>query len=140
MWLLPSVGSHVRLEMIGPGELSLAHFTLERADTRVLAAVSTELVRSGEPLATPLMVTHIWLLSGVLSDVHLQVGELEVAFGAARVEADKWLPLLVNLWLWRSNEAGGLLVHALGHLRQDEGRVSRHCHLDWSCSLVEVCV
>lgn len=71
MWLLPRVGTHVGLEVIGSGEFSLTHLTLEWADAGMLAAVSTELVRSREPLATPFMITHIWLLPSMLPDMHL---------------------------------------------------------------------
>lgn len=100
------MSAHVCLEVVGPGELSLADLALEGADPGVLAAVAPELVRAGEPLPASLMVTDIWLLTSVLPDVHLEVGELQVALGAARVEADKRLSLLIGL----GGRDSGLLV------------------------------
>ena len=95
--LLASVGTHVGLEVVRAGELALADLALEGTDTSVLAAVSPQLVRAGESLATALVLAHIGLFSGVLPDVHLEVGELEITLGAARVQADEWLSLLIVL-------------------------------------------
>ena len=44
--LLSGVCAHVRFEVIGSGEFSLADFALEWANAGVFAAVSSELVRS----------------------------------------------------------------------------------------------
>ena len=44
MRLFASVGTHVGLEVVRAGELTLADFTLEGTDTSVLSAVSPQLV------------------------------------------------------------------------------------------------
>ena len=97
MGLLSGVRAHVRLEMVRAGELPLAHVTLEGANAGVLPAVSTKLVRSREPLPATLVVTNIRFLARVLPDVHLEVGQLQVALGASRVEAHKRFSLLLGL-------------------------------------------
>ena len=97
MGLLSSVGAHVRFEVVRAGELPLADVALEGPDSCVLPAVPPELVGPREPLATPLMVADVRLLSRVLPDVHLQVGQFQVPLGAAWVEADEGLPLLLGL-------------------------------------------
>lgn len=106
MGLFTGVGAHVGFEVIRSGELALADVALERTDTRVLAAVSPELVRTRETLATAIVLTDIGLFTGVLPNVHLEVRELEVTLGAARVETDEWLPLLISLGVvsWSSDE------------------------------------
>lgn len=65
--------------------------------------------------------------------------ELEVTLGATRIETDKWFPLLFGLLLWRTNDTAWLLRN-LRHLWYDECRVRRHCHLNWSSTLVEMSV
>ena len=124
MRLLSGVGAHVRLEVVRTGEFPLADIALEWSDASVLAAVSTKLIRSGEPLPAPLVVTDVRLLPSVLADVHLQVGELQVALGAARIEAYKRLSLLLSLG------HDGVCVdqlrwlrHLLSDMRDDESRL-----------------
>ena len=65
------VCAHVRFEVVGSGELPFANLALEGADTGVLSAVSSELVRSGESLSTSFVVADVWFLTCMLSDVHL---------------------------------------------------------------------
>lgn len=97
VWLLSGVSTHVRLEVVRPGELALADIALEGSDTGVLSTVSTKLVRARKPLPAALVIADIWLLPGVLPDVHLEVGQLQIALGAAGIEADEGLPLLLGL-------------------------------------------
>ena len=135
MGLLSSVGSHVRFEVIGTGEFPLADVTLEGPYSGVLPAVPPQLIRARESLATPLMVADVRLFSGVLPDVHLQVRELQVPLSTARVEADKRLSLLLCLHvllLLLSDQTAGRLPD----LGDDESRVGRHGHLDWSAAVV----
>ena len=94
--LLSRVGPHVRLEVVGAGELAMAHIALEGTDSSVLAAVSPELVGSREPLPAAVVLTHVGLLTGVLPYVHLEVRELQVALGAAGVQANERFPLLLG--------------------------------------------
>ena len=130
MGLLSGVRTHVRLEVVGSGELALADVALEWAYPRVLAAVPPQLVRAGESLATALVLADVRLFAGVLPDVHLEVGQLEVALCASRVEADKWFSLLLCLGdgVLLTDERA-LLLHVRSDLRHDERRVGRHCHL-----------
>lgn len=65
--------------------------------------------------------------------------QFEIAFGAARIETDKWFPLLFRFLLW-CNETAWLLLHRLWDLWDNEGRVRRHCHLDRSCTLIEMSI
>lgn len=95
--LLSSVGTHVGLEVVRTREFPLTDLALEGADAGVLSAVPAELVGARETLSAALVLADVWLLAGVLPDVHLEVGELEVALGATGVEADKGFPLLVGL-------------------------------------------
>ena len=131
VWLLSGVGSHVGLQVIGSGELSLADFAGEGSDAGVFSAVSSQLVGAGESLAATLVIADVRLLSRVLPDVHLQVRELEVALGAAGVETDKRLSLFLRFSSGRllSDERARLVLHWLSHLRDDEGRVRGHGHL-----------
>ena len=111
---LPSVRPHVGLEVVRTRESSLAHVAFEGADTSVLAGMASELVGSAEALSTALDLTGIGLLSSVLADVHLEVGELHVALGATRVQTHKgFASLLVQFCLF-----GGKIVdgwHHVGH-------------------------
>ena len=137
MGLLTSVSAHVGFEVVRARELPLADVALEGADSCVLPAVTPQLVRPGEPLAAALVVADVGLLPRVLADVHLEVRELQVPLGAAGVEADEWLPLLLRLdVLLLSDEAAGLCVSA--HLGQDKGGVAGHGHLEWGGTLVDV--
>ena len=84
------------------------------------------------------MVTDIWLLPGVLPDVHLKVRQLEVALGAPWIETDKRFALLLRL-----GDAGlrvDELRHMLTHLWDDERGVVRHGHLDGIASFVLVSI
>ena len=117
--LLSRVRPHVGLEMVGPRELPLAHVTLEGADPGVLPAVSAELVGSREPLPAPLVVADVRLLPRVLPDVHLEVRQLQVALGAARVQTDKRLSLLFGLG--HHSLCADELWRLLSDLRDDEG-------------------
>lgn len=134
--------AHVGFEVIRSGELSLTDLALEWPDARVLAAVSSELVRSGESLSTPLVVADVWLFTSVLPDVHLEVRQLEIALGAAGVETHKWFSLLLclgrsHLWWLTSDHLSVLLVP---HLWNDESWVSRHGHLDGSSAFIHVSI
>ena len=117
--LLTSVGSHVGLEVIRAGELPLADVTLKGTDSSVLAAVTAKLVGSREPLSTVVHLTSIWLLTGVLANVHLQVGELHVAFGAPRVQADKGLAAFIiplrDLLEWHRDNLRDKLLGSKAH-------------------------
>ena len=105
----------------------------------MLAAVATELVGAREAFPAALVVTHVRLLPRVLPDVHLEVGELQVALGAARVEADKWFPLFFSLGHdCLSTDELRWLGHLLSDLRDDEGRLGRHGHVDGAGSVVLV--
>lgn len=129
--LFSGVGPHVGLQVIGSRELTLADFAREGAYTGVLAAVSTELIRARKPLAAALVIADVGLLSRVLPDVHLQVGKLQVALGAAGVETDKGFPLFLGFRSGRllSDEGPGLVLDWLSHLRDDKSRVRGHGHL-----------
>jgi len=59
--------------------------------------MSSQLIRPGESLSTSLVLADVRLFSGVLPDVHLKVGELQVTFCATWVEAHEWLPLFLRL-------------------------------------------
>lgn len=107
----------------------------------MLPAVTTQLVRARKPLPTPLVITDVGLLPRVLPDVHLQMGQLQVALGASRIETDKWFSLLLCLG------HDGLCadqLRRLGHLRSylgdDEGRVAGHGHVDGVGSFVFVSI
>lgn len=119
MGLLTSVSTHVGLEVIGAGELPLADITLKGADTGVLAAVAAELVGSRKPLAAVIYLTGIRLLPSVLADVHLQVGELHVALGASRIQADKGLATFIiplsDLLKWHGDNLGNILLRGESH-------------------------
>ena len=124
VWLLSCVRAHVCLEVIGSRELSLAYVALERTDASVFTAVSTKLVRSRESFAATLMVADIRFLPSVLTDVHLQVGKLQIAFGAAGIEAHKRLSLLLRFGHnGLSTDELRRLWHLLSDLWDDEGRL-----------------
>ena len=95
VWLFTCVSAHVGLEVVRAGELPLADLTLKRADSSVLAAMATELVRSRKPFAAVVHFAGVRLLPSVLTDVHLEMGELHVAFGAPWVQADEGLAALI---------------------------------------------
>ena len=120
--LFTGVGAHVGFEVIRSGELALADVALEGADTRVLAAVSSELVRTRESLSTAIMLTDVGLFTGVLPNVHLEVRELEVSLGAAGVETDEWFPLLISLGVvnWSSHEG---TIWVVGWWWKNKGRL-----------------
>lgn len=132
MWLLPGVGPHVGFEMIRSWKLSLAHFALEWTNTRVFAAVSSQLVRSRESLSAALVIAHIRFLPCVFPNVHLKMRQLEVTLGTARVEANEWLSLLLRFLLH------ALLLHC--HLWYNESGMRGHGHLYGSGSLVELSI
>ena len=107
----------------------------------MLPAVSAKLVRAREPLPTTLVITDIGLLPRVLPNVHLQVGQLQVALGASWIETDERFPLLLCLGHHGlCADQLGWLRHLRSYLRDDECRVTRHGHVDWVGSLVLVCV
>lgn len=141
MWLLSCVGAHVCLEVIGSRELPLAHVALEGTNSRVLPAVSAKLVRARESLPTTLVIADVGLLPRVLPNVHLQVGQLQVALGASRIETDERFPLLLCL---RHHclcaDQLGRLRHLRSYLGNDERWVAGHGHVDGVGSLVLVCV
>ncbi len=127
MGLLSGVCAHVRFEVVRSGELSFADFALEGANAGVLSAVSPELVRSGESLPTPLMVADVWFLPGMLPDVHLEMGQLQISLCAAWVEAHEGLSLFLGFHvLLLTNQISGL-----PNLWYDEGWVAGHGHLEW---------
>lgn len=101
MWLLSCVSAHVCLEVIWTRKFSLANFTLEWANTSMLATVTSELIRARESLAAAFMFTDIWFLSSVLPDVHLKMREFQVTFSTTWVETDKRFPLFIRLISWR---------------------------------------
>lgn len=119
--LLTRVCTHVRFEMVRTGELPLTDIALEGAHAGVLPAVSTQLVGAGEPLSAPLVVAHVRFLTRVLADVHLEMGELQVALGAAWVEANEGFSLLLGL----GHDALSIdeLRALLSQLRDDKGRL-----------------
>ena len=122
--LFSGVSTHVRFEMVRTGEFSLADIALEWTDTRVLAAMSSQLVRARETLSTTFMLAHVRLFSGVLPDVHLEVRELEVSLSAARVQANEWLPLFISLGVvYRCRGKGAI---GAGWWWQNEGWLSSH--------------
>lgn len=87
------------------------------------------------------MVADVWLFTSVLPDVHLQVRKLQVALGAAGVEAHEWFSLLFGLSCGHLRLASNhLSVLLVPHLWNDESRVSRHSHLDGSGTLVHVSI
>lgn len=89
------------------------------------------------------MIADVRLLPCVLADVHLEMGKLQVALGAAGVEADKGLSLLFGLGgvcLLPNQDVRLLLLHVLSWLGDYEGWVGRHGHLQWRSSLVPVSV
>ena len=136
--LLPGVGTHVGFEVIRSGELPVAHFAGEGSHTGVLAAVASELVRAGESLSAALVIADVGLLAGVFPNVHLQVGQLQVPLGAAGVETDKRLALLLGFGvLLLTNQVARLLS---ADLRHDEGGVTGHGHLDWRGTLVHMSI
>ena len=117
---LPSVRPHVGLEVVRTRESSLAHVALEGADTSVLAGMASELVGSTEALSTAFDFAGIGLLSSVLADVHLEVGELHVALGATRVQTHEgFASLLVQFGLFSSKIVDGW--HHVGHHWLDVG-------------------
>ena len=138
--LFSGVSAHVGFEMIRSGEFPLADFALEGPDACVLTAMSSQLIGSREPFPAPVVIADVRLFPGVLSDVHLKVRELQVTLGATRVETDKWFSLLfclgVHLWLTWGHHVSGLVPY----LGNDEGRVSRHSHLNRSGALVHVSI
>ena len=140
--LLTGVSTHVGFEMVRSGELPLADFALEWPDARVFTAVSSQLVRSREPLATPFVVADIGLLSSVLSDVHLEMREFQVALGAAGVETHERFPLLFRLRDRHLRLSGGehWAVLLMSNLGNDKGGVGGHGHLDGRGSLVHVSI
>ena len=85
------------------------------------------------------MVTDVRLLSRVLPDVHLEVRELKVALGAAWVEAHKRLSLLLGLGV-HLGLSGNHMTRLVPDLRDDEGGMSRHCHLDGCSTFVHVSI
>ena len=95
MGLFSSVCSHVGLEVVGAREFSLANITFKGTHASVLAGVTPQLVRATEALSASFNLAGIRLLSSVLADVHLQVGQLHVSLGASWVEADKGLAALL---------------------------------------------
>lgn len=134
--LLSGVGAHVCLEVVRAGEFALADLALKGAHSGVLAAVPAELVRSWEALSTSLMITDIWFLPSMFPDMHLEVGELQVALGAARVQANKRLPLLIGLSNRRHSwgHEGTMRSHATGW--NDEGiLVCGHGEMDRGCHI-----
>ena len=137
--LFSGVGAHVGFEVIGSREFPFADFTLEGPDAGVLAAVSSQLIGSREPLSATVVIANVRLLAGVLSDVHLEVRQLEVSLGAARVETDEWLSLLFGLCV-HLRLTGDHVTGLVPYLRDDESGVSGHGHLDRGCSLVHVSV
>ena len=71
------------------------------------------------------MITDIWFFTGVLPDVHLEVRQLKVSLGAARVEAYKWFSLLFGLSCGHLRLASNhLSVLLMPHLWDDKSRVS----------------
>ena len=70
------------------------------------------------------------------------MGQLKVALGAAWVETDKWLSLLLGLGRSHLRLAGDLHLSVLlvPHLWDDESGMSRHCHLNGSCTFVHVSI
>ena len=73
--------------MIGPGESSVAQFTVEGLVARVFALVTRELVTAREPPAAVLPLADVGLLPGVSAEVGLQVAGLGVRLPAARMLA-----------------------------------------------------
>lgn len=85
------------------------------------------------------MITDIWFLSCVLSDVHLEMRELQVTLGAAWIEADKWLSLLLCLGV-HLRLSGDHMTWLVSDLWDDEGWMGRHCHVDWGSTFVHVSI
>ena len=137
MWLLSRVGPHVCLEVIRPREFTLTDFTLERSDTSVFSAVPSQLVGPRKPLSAALVVADVRFLTSVLPDVHLEMRELQVAFGAAGVEADERLSLFFGFGgvCLLANQCTGLLVHGLSDLWDYEGGIRGHGHLERAHSI-----
>ena len=85
------------------------------------------------------MITDVRLLSCVLSDVHLQMRELQIALGATRIETDKWFSLLfcfgIDLRL-----SGNHMTRLVPDLWDDEGWMCGHCHMDRSSTLIHVSI
>ena len=87
------------------------------------------------------MVADVRLFASVLPDVHLEVRQLKVALGAAGVEAHEWFSLLFGLSRRHLRLSCDHMTRLLlPDLRDDEGRVSGHCHVDGSSTLVHVSV
>ena len=110
MRLFSGVSAHVGFEVIRSREFALADVALEGADTRVLAAVSSELVRTRESLSTAIVLTDVGLFAGMLPDVHLEVRELEVSLGAAGIKTDEWFSLLIGLGVVSLRSDEGTIV------------------------------
>ena len=85
------------------------------------------------------MIADIRLLPSVLPDVHLQMGQLQVALGTARVEAHKRLSLLLGFGHdGLCTDELRWLRHLLPDLGNDEGWLRRHGHVDRTGAVVLV--
>lgn len=76
---------HVKREMVGAGEGSLAESALEGTIARVLPVVASQLVRARELPAATLPLTLVRLLARVRTEVSLEVRGLGVGLAAAGV-------------------------------------------------------
>lgn len=75
----------VCLKVVRPRELSLTRLAFERFNSCVSPLVSLELVRTRKPPTAVCELTLVGLLPCVFATVHLQMGQLEVAFVASWV-------------------------------------------------------
>ena len=108
--------------MVGTGESTVAHLATERLHSCVLTVVAGELVRTGKsPLAT-FPVTDVWFLSGVRTEVRLEVGALTVELVASLV----WALVHLLAFSWSSfsrlaatgrNNVGHITRKLLGRCR-----------------------
>lgn len=69
------------------------------------------------------MIANIGFLSCVLSDVHLEMRELQVSLGAAWVETDERLSLLLCLGIHLRLSGDHMTLLVSDSLRDDEGRM-----------------